>query len=124
MIDYEKKYNEALSTAKKLYNEAKSNEYTSDMEDYERIFPELRESEDERIRKIIVLALIASEAELSAFYSTHNITRKECTDWLEKQKDINCLACEQHLKGYIAGRKVTEEEKQKPALRRMGCNPS
>lgn len=44
------------------------------------------EDNDERIRKIITLALIASEEELSDFYSVHNITRKECTDWLEKQK--------------------------------------
>lgn len=49
--------------------------------------PELAESEDERIRKIIRLALIASEDELSDFYKVHNIRRKECTDWLEKQKE-------------------------------------
>ena len=53
----------------------------------EETFPEVFESESEKIRKIIKLALIASEEELSAFYSTHNITRKECTDWLEKDKD-------------------------------------
>lgn len=47
----------------------------------------VKESEDERIRKVISLALIASEDELSDFYKTHNITRKECTDWLEKQKE-------------------------------------
>lgn len=49
--------------------------------------PELKESEDERIREIIRLALIASEDELSDFYKVHNISRKECTDWLEKQKE-------------------------------------
>ena len=38
---------------------------------------------------------------------------KDILAYLEKQKDINCLACDQHLKGYLAGRKVTEEEKQK-----------
>ena len=47
----------------------------------------VKKSEDERIKKIIRLALISSEDYLSAFYKTHNTTRKECTDWLEKQKD-------------------------------------
>ena len=43
--------------------------------------------EDERIRKIIRLALIASEDELTNFYKVHNTCRKECTDWLKKQKE-------------------------------------
>ena len=35
-------------------------------------------------------------------------------DFAKKEmEDVNCLACDQHLKGYLAGRKVTEEEKQK-----------
>ena len=49
-----KRYESALERCRKLYNEAKANEYTSDMEDYETIFPELKESEDERIRKEIL----------------------------------------------------------------------
>jgi len=56
-------------------------------EGFETLIPELAESEDERVRRIIHLALIASENELSAFYKTHNITREECTAWLKKQKE-------------------------------------
>ena len=59
-----------------------------DLEAMKVLIPELRESEDERIRKVIRLALIATENELSVFYRTHNITCKECTDWLEKQKIV------------------------------------
>lgn len=54
----------------------------------EEVFPELKESEDERIRKAIGLILIATEEDQDAFYRTHNLTRKECTAWLEKQKDF------------------------------------
>ena len=46
-----KRYDEALERCRKLYNEANANGYTSDIEDYETIFPELKESEDEMVRK-------------------------------------------------------------------------
>lgn len=81
--DYKKLYEEAIERAEKSLRAA--NDIGKDVVEF--IFPQLAESEDERIRKVIKLALIASEEELSAFYSTHNITRKECTDWLERQKE-------------------------------------
>ena len=59
-----------------------------DLEAIQCTFPELRESEDERIRKAIWLVLVATEEDQDAFYRTHNLTRKECTDWLEKQKEV------------------------------------
>ena len=62
---------------------------SDDMEVLSAVIPELAECEDERIRKIIRLALIASEDELSDFYKVHKIHRKECTDWLEKRKDAS-----------------------------------
>lgn len=49
-----KRYELALERCRKLYNEAKANEYNSDIEDYETIFPELAESEDEKIIKDII----------------------------------------------------------------------
>lgn len=83
-MDYEKKYNEALNQAKFYHGNCPSE---PERKKLEKMFPELAESEDERIRKIIRLALIASEDELSDFYKVHKIHRKECTDWLEKQKE-------------------------------------
>lgn len=54
-MDYKKKYNEALERARALWREAIEKEYVDDyLKDYETIFPELRESEDERIRKAII----------------------------------------------------------------------
>ena len=49
-MDYEKKYKEALSTARKLYN--MRGDWTN--LEIESIFPELRENEDERIRKALM----------------------------------------------------------------------
>lgn len=51
MEDYKKKYEEALERARKLWNEAVEEDYITEIRDYETIFPELAESEDERIRK-------------------------------------------------------------------------
>ena len=59
------------------------------------LVPELAESKDERIRKTIGLILIATEEDQDAFYRTHNLTRKECTAWLEKQKEQNPLSTEE-----------------------------
>ena len=84
-MDYEKKYKEALERARALRNEAIEEEYAVDyIKDYETIFPELRESEDERIRKEIIGYLnsrvaTAEETELLYF--------KRWIAYLEKQKD-------------------------------------
>ena len=74
-----KRYESALERCRKLYNEAKANEYTSDIEDYETIFPELRESEGERIRKEL----------LNYLYDVHDDDeeRARWIDWLEEQAE-------------------------------------
>ncbi len=109
MNTIEKKYNEALERAKAYYHELHN---CGAKDELESIFPELRESEDERIRKVIYKLMLGMREEI--FTSQDEIVTKEkVLAWLEEQKDKNCLACDQHLKGYLAGRKVTEEEKQK-----------
>jgi len=103
---YEKRYKNALGWMRDVYPTLTG----AAKEDAEHFFPELAESEDERIRKMCIGAVnIAASAEGGLLHSEAS----ECLAWLEEQKDKNCLACDQHLKGYIAGRKVTEEEKQK-----------
>ena len=82
MKDYEKLYKEALERARKLYNEAKANEYTSDMEDYEAIFPELKESEDERIRKSLITFF---QRFLYEYFDGLSSSTTEVIAWLEKQ---------------------------------------
>ena len=83
MDTYEKKYNEALERARALWREAIEKEYAIDyLKDYETIFPELRESEDERIRKILIEVVNITPASIAV----HN--KRELLAWLEKQKEI------------------------------------
>jgi len=74
--NYKDKYETALERCKKLYNEAKVNGYTSDIKNYEIIFPELAEPEDEKIRKEIISALK---------YANHKGVYDKHLAWLEKQ---------------------------------------
>ena len=75
-MDYEKKYNEALERAKKM---------TSDLTNLqairEFIFPELRESEDERIRKKLIKTI--------GYFRSRGIDQQLCEEfraYLEKQE--------------------------------------
>lgn len=80
-MDYEKKYKEALERAKvfkKHLLEIHDKGYAEEM-DY--IFPELTESEDERIRKEITLFL----REGRPYYCPDSAKRQEWANWLEKQ---------------------------------------
>lgn len=77
-MDYEKKYKEALALARSYYDKDSMNAFL------DTIFPELRESEDERIRKEIIDYLnsrvaTAEETELLYF--------KRWIAYLEKQKE-------------------------------------
>ena len=88
-------YEEKLKLAEELYNKVRwmsSPEARETSITLEKIFPELKESEDDRIRKF-VFKLINGAANIS--FEAENITRKEVFDWLEKQgeksipEDIN-----------------------------------
>jgi len=72
-MDYEKKYKEALSKAKDMlsYKEVRC-------EDMVYLFPELKESEDERLRKTTI-------AFLKEYAEKGYENAVECIDWLEKQ---------------------------------------
>ena len=72
-MDYEKKYNEALERAKEMCATP------TDKTTMEYIFPELCESEDERIRKQCIELLRGA-------YSTE-YEALECIAWLKKQKE-------------------------------------
>ena len=74
-MDYEKKYNEALDRAKSFQEK-----YGGDYAGY--IFPELSESEDERIRKEIMHHISLLENNRFMFAS-----KEECLAYLEKQKE-------------------------------------
>ena len=77
-MDYKKKYNEALERANK-YNFDGTKQVVKDLVFY--IFPELKESEDERIRKEII-------ATIHLYYGEPlEDEAKEMIAWLEKQGD-------------------------------------
>ena len=108
-MDYEKAYNEAIERAKQFMSEHPTRAEADLMV---ALFPELKESEDERIRTRLLEYFhgFKDSAECPVFWEGLNIDN--ILTWLEKQKDINCLACDEHLKGYLAGRKVTEEKQK------------
>lgn len=71
-MDYEKRYNEALSRAKDMlaYKEVRQ-------EDMEYLFPELKVSEDERMKREILELVSISGIDYNQY--------EEIKDWLEKQ---------------------------------------
>lgn len=128
-MDYEKKYKEALEQAKKELATCGSMDCDA-ARLILRLFPQLRESEDERILRVI------SEAVITFFSDYANDFEDEDRDaalaWLEKQKEQNwnkkpCLTCQEYEKGHKQGytegctagynkaMKEVEQKEQKPA---------
>ena len=100
-MNYEQKYNEALERAKGAHNSAKSdkeNGVTDKITEYtiqltETIFPELKVSDNERIRK-----------ELIDFVKSHLAGFPQCEKyiaWIERQGDAN----KEYWRGYREGKK-------------------
>ena len=82
-MNYEKAYKEALERAKtKIENDKGHVLYEDDIKE---IFPELAESEDERIRKntISIVENAMNGVDVALPLSIY----KECIDWLEKQSE-------------------------------------
>ena len=80
-MDYERLYKEAIERARKIHNDTEF-DYEKGM--MEEIIPELKESEDEKIRKRILLSLQKDfMATKNSGCSTKDL--EECIAWLEKQ---------------------------------------
>ena len=79
-MDYEKKYNEALERAEQWIKDGCE---PSTKKCLELIFPQLRESEYERIRKILIEVVNITPASIAVR------NKRELLDWLEKQKERN-----------------------------------
>ena len=78
-MDYEKAYKEALGRAKSFQEK-----FGGDYAGY--IFPELKESEDERIRKTLVKLI--SDIDGGYPFEKYGILKKDALAYLEKQKDL------------------------------------
>ena len=78
------KYDAALAKARAEYEKARKQGYTWLMNLLEGMFPEMKESEDEKIRKWLI-------EEIKATHDYDSPTSKKCVDdalaWLEKQKE-------------------------------------
>lgn len=109
-MDYEKKYKEALGWMQSLYNGL----HGKTKEEAEKYFPELKESEDERIRKELIFYLgdMPEDTELR-----NGITNRDVLAWLEKQKSVGEIVerCKNswYNEGKIAGMAegLTDDEK-------------
>lgn len=79
-----KAYDEALEKARMYHDNAKAVEEYAAVARYENIFPELRESEDERIRKWLIdyFSLIKE-----TLWIHRDFTCEQILGWLEKQKE-------------------------------------
>ena len=80
MDNYEQKYKEALERAKQIHLQHKAQCFDVMAE----VFPELKESEDEKIREKIIIALHRDE-----YMNEDEIN--ECVAWLEKQGKQNSV---------------------------------
>ena len=81
-MDYKQKYEDALSKAKEIYTREDATDGGKKI--LESMFPELKETEDERIRRNIInfLTYGVSIADLASLRD-----REECIAWLEKQTE-------------------------------------
>ena len=79
MENYEKKYKEALEKARQLCTYPTTKPFLSDLQD---LFPELTESEDE---KILVIIKHCIESRYLHTSTIQGISLKQCFAWLERQ---------------------------------------
>ena len=75
-------YDEAIKRAKEINNEHKAQPFDVML----KVFPELKESEDERIRKAISQCVKDMRGQFEKLYSVHH---KDAIAWLEKQGEQN-----------------------------------
>jgi len=81
MDNYEKKYKEALGWIQSLYNGL----HGKTKEDAEHYFPELKENEDEKIKRCISDVVRKYGME----FATGTVTKEKMLAWLEKQGEQN-----------------------------------
>jgi hypothetical protein len=103
-MNYEKKYNEALAKARTFYKKWDGvDAYNSSLaiSELKEIFPELKESGEEKLRKEMLQ--IAKESEDSFYMVLTPNKRKMLINWLEKQEQSKKTSIWKHWKNGIAG---------------------
>ena len=79
-MDYEQKYAKALEIAEKYWNSPRT---CFDIDILAEIFPQLKESEDERIRKALICGMHALKSQCKEYFAS--IPIDNIIAWLEKQ---------------------------------------
>ena len=82
-MDYEKKYKDALQRAKHALDCDRNNLVSTDVPLIYSMFPELKESEDEEVRKALVDLVKCNER--SGYTLLNNVSTSSMIAWLEKQ---------------------------------------
>ena len=100
-MDYEKAYKEALERAKEVHKINFSDSPHCEITEF--IFPELKESEDEKIRKALIdgFTVMKESKNCGKTFSNHNIPVADILDWLEKQKNLTDEEYEQGKKDVL-----------------------
>lgn len=99
-VNYVKKYKDALERASKLKVQ---NPFDTVGQMVEHIFPEFKESEDERIRQHLIDCVNRTISEASAF---KDISKEDILAWLEKQGKQKTCITEETVPKFKAGNKI------------------
>lgn len=84
-MDYKKAYEDALERAKGIYNDNPSSSTAKFV--CGQIFPEIKESEDKRIRECLVTIVKVNKRSSFGLECNHGATWDEMLAYLEKQKE-------------------------------------
>ena len=114
-MEYKKKYNDALDWMRKIYPTLTG----ANKEDAEHYFPELKESEDERIRKAIGAAICGTTA--ISILEANGTNLSDALSYIERQKEVNYLGIKISFSAaynivYDAGYLIISEEDYKEHL--------
>ena len=110
-IDYKKKYEEAIERMKSWARGEHPECFTEAQKAAEFVFPELKESEDERIRKEILNVI--HQLDDNTTICGRNYDFQKWIAWLEKQGELDRSDCSYFDKGCKAGisdRQLSDEE--------------
>ena len=110
-MDYEKKYKEALERAKEYLKEYYFEEAVKE------IFPELKEPEDEKVRKALIEMVHDINGNKLRF--DYNVHKEEVLAWLEKQGEQKPIEWDEYDEMYISAliAIVRKEDATTPNLR-------
>lgn len=93
-----KRYDEALERAKSMIDDLRKGEDILAVSDLEEMFPELKESEDERIRKVLIHIVkgACNKYDMTYYYQGVEVGEEKLLAWLEKQGQVKESSISQH----------------------------